>query len=170
MLPLAPLAAIFGRIPPKVWVIGAVLALLAYYRWDARSAKAEFKRAQEQAQLEHAAQVVRDATETQRRTKAIMEVADAATLQSQTDRADSDRLRAADQRLRARLAAYQANGGSANPAAAAGGQAASAPTGVPADVFGRCLDRVRLVAGYADTTRTAGEACERSYDALSELP
>lgn len=76
------------------------------------------------------------------------------------DRADLD---AAGRDLRVRLAAAVA---AARAASAAGGEAASDPIGVLADVLVRADDRAALLAAYADSARVAGLTCERSYDAL----
>lgn len=41
------------------------------------------------------------------------------------------------------------------------------PARVLADVFGRCIARVRLLADLADERGRAGATCERSYDSLT---
>ena len=70
--------------------------------------------------------------------------------------------------FRVRLNAYLSASRGAQPAAAASGSAPAAdPLGVLADVLGRADDRAQVLAAYADQSRIAGLACERSYDALT---
>jgi hypothetical protein len=76
------------------------------------------------------------------------------------DRADADR---AGLDLRVRLTAAVA---AARAAAAAGSAPAGDPIGVLADVLVRADDRAAVLADFADRSRAAGLACERSYNAL----
>jgi hypothetical protein len=70
--------------------------------------------------------------------------------------------------VRAVTAAATARGaGAADPAAASAGTAAEDPAGVLADVFGRCVERVRVLAAIADERGAAGAACQRAYEALT---
>jgi len=52
----------------------------------------------------------------------------------------------------------------------AGGAPAVDAAGMLADVLGRCIARVRFLASVADERGTAGELCERSYEALNPSP
>lgn len=166
MIPLAPALNVLRAVPLWAWALGAAVAWGGFHRWRAIDARADFQAAQQQAQLEHAAQLARDTAETQRRTKTIMEAADAATIQSQANRADAYRARAALERVRAQLAAHQADGRPADPPAA-GSSAPAADAGmVPAELLGRCGTRILELARLADERGTAGAACERGYDAL----
>lgn len=96
------------------------------------------------------------------------EAFNAATHDLDAARADADAARSALDRLRQRAsvlaaAARQAGPG---PAPASPGQAASAPADLLADVLSRAADRARELADYADRARIAGQACERSYEAV----
>lgn len=166
MIPIGPVLGVLRAVPWWAWLLGAALAWGGWHRWRAIDARADFERAKVQAQAEHAAQLERDTRETQRRTRTIMEAADAATIQSRAHRADADRARAALERVRAQLAAHQADRRPADPSAA-GSSAPAADAGmVPAELLGRCGTRILELARLADERGTAGAACERGYDAL----
>ena len=166
MIPVPVLAAL-RAVPLWAYALAAALAWGGVERWRANDARADLERAIAQAQAEHAAQRDRDARETQRRTRTVMEAADAATLQSQADRAAADAARSAADRLLARLAAAQAHARARDSAAAGGCAATDAAATVQADVLGRALGAARELGAYADAARTAGTACERSYEALT---
>jgi hypothetical protein len=145
---------------PAHAVIGATALAVAsaglggWAGWDWRDASAQRERvaAVEEYQREEAA--LRGRME-QSHERALEELA-----RLRIDRADAD---AAGRDLRVRLAGAVA---AARAASAAGGEAAGDPIGVLADVLGRADERAGVLAGYADEARTAGLACERSYDAL----
>lgn len=103
------------------------------------------------------------------RLTALQERADEADRQALAARADVAIADAAAGRLQQRLAAYlaAARQASGNPAPPQAGETATDPAGVLADVFGRCVARVRFLADLADERGIAGTACEGSYDALS---
>jgi len=84
-------------------------------------------------------------------------------------RADAAIAAAATGRLSARIAALVASAREArsNPQAIPPSEATADPIGMFADVLGRCVQRVRLLADYADAARVAGETCERSYNSLT---
>lgn len=137
--------------------------------------------AQTQAQIEReratAAAIAASASEharqvEQARAESIRQAQETHNAQARTLAADADRARGAADRLQHALniAAHTlraTGGGAGNPATATGGPAASADPGVLPDVLGRCVERVRVLAEHADTTRAAGQLCERSYDALT---
>lgn len=107
--------------------------------------------------------------EEQRRAEAQREVVEAYERQIQKVRADAAIADAAAGRLRDRVAALVAAARQAaqHPGAAASGPATDDATGMLADVLGRCVTRIRFLAAVADQRGAAGQACERSYDALS---
>lgn len=128
-----------------------------------------------------AAESERRRLEEARTRKAQQEAIDAAEQQAAQARADKIIAEAAsgalqrryEQRVRdlvrAVTAAASARGEGQGGAAAAGpGPAADDAAGVLADVFSRCLDRVRVLADIADRRGAAGQACERAYDALTD--
>lgn len=143
------------------WVIAGALAgavglfaggTWAGMRWEAGAHQAAVAAAVK-AEADRFATVVNDQQEIARHAKKAAESA----------RVDA---RASDlhaRQLRGQLAAVRA----AHPPAACGGEAAGDAIGVLADVLERADTRARVLAEYADAARTAGQACERAYDALT---
>lgn len=128
---------------------------------------AEQLREQEQTAREA---VTKARAEGERRYANLMEIATNA--QTELDRARADAAGAADAagRLRQRIAALAAaRCPAASDTAAAGSSAPAEPAGdLLADVQRRLDEAATDLAGFADRARTAGAACERSYDALME--
>lgn len=106
--------------------------------------------------------------EEQRRTAAQTEIANDAFQQASEAR---DHARAADTARRELLARVTALANSVrrpgDPGSAVPGAATRNPVLLLADVLGRADKRAGELAAYADAARIAGQACERSYDALS---
>jgi hypothetical protein len=106
--------------------------------------------------------------EEQRRLFEQAEIANAAKKEADQARADARAADAIAGRLRQRVAdlvaASRAGGDST---ATSGGSAAGDPIGMLADVLGRCDRRAGILAQYADAARIAGQACERTYEALT---
>lgn len=94
--------------------------------------------------------------------------------QTKTDdlQRDRDRAAAASRSLRDQLATERARAtaAAADPQAAEGCRAAGASAAVLAELLGRCSDRRRELADYADRSRIAGELCQQSYEALKLHP
>lgn len=167
--------AIFAT--PQRILCFAVLVALALaggavwvYRSERDAARAEL--AQERLDAARAqVKAVDDARiEEQRRTAAQTEIANAATKDLEGARADAAAANDAAGRLRQRVAELLAAGrATGNPAAAGSGPAAGDPLGVLADVLSRADQRAGILAKYADAARIAGQACERSYDALTVI-
>ena len=104
--------------------------------------------------------------EEQRRAQVQTEALNEAKRQADAARADADSANRAAERLRKRANVAFSSPGSADPAASASGSAASNPASVYADVLGRLGDAAGQLAAIADERGIAGNACERSYDAL----
>lgn len=168
MPPIAPILSVLSKVPLWAWALAAVVAWGGWHRYRAIDARADFQRAQVQAQAEHAEQLAQDAAETKRRTKAIMETSDAATIRSQNDRAAADAARGAADRLRQRLAAVQADTRAVDTSTATGCQATIAAADLHSQVLERVVSAARHLGEYADAAATAGQACERSYDTLKD--
>ena len=132
---------------------------------DQQAAETAAAIASEREQAMHAALV-----ETSRRLTAQQEAARAAANQARQARADAADAAGAAERLRQRAAELAVSAGACDPAAAAGGPAASAPGLVLADMLGRLEARGRDAAAALDAAATAGAACERSYEALTRQP
>ena len=95
------------------------------------------------------------------------EIVRAANTATSAARADADRVRVALDRLR-RAAAAATRGGdpAAHPAAAAGSAPAGATADLPPDLLWRLGQAAGELAAFADTSRTAGLACERDADSV----
>jgi hypothetical protein len=131
-------------------------------RWTAE----DLKRAQVAAAAQEAARA-----EEQRRTAAQKEATDEADKKLARARADVVIADAAAGRLQQRVSALlsAARGGQVpvDPTATQPGQAADDAAGVLANVLFRCVGEYRRMAAIADERGTAGEACVKSYDALT---
>jgi hypothetical protein len=95
------------------------------------------------------------------------EIIRAANTATTAARADADRVRTALDRLR-RAAAVAPRGGdpAAHPATAAGSAPAGAAADLPPDLLWRLGQAAGELAAFADTSRTAGLACERDADSV----
>ena len=122
------------------------------------------------AAADRAASASEVTSENSRRLVAVQGASDAAHLQAERDRVAAAAARGAAERLRQRVAAVEAAARTSDPAAAGQCQAADAATAVLADVQRRIDDAAGQLAAYADSARTAGQACERAYDALIANP
>jgi hypothetical protein len=164
---IAKLLGWVARVPWWAWALAALLGWGLMQGHRVKAAKAEYAAAQVKAEKERAEAAARDRLETDRRTRAIMEASDAATIQARTNADAAARARAALDRVLLALPARPANAGAAG-ASAPGSSAPATNAGlVPADVLRRCGERVLGLAQYADAARTAGSACERAYDSLT---
>jgi hypothetical protein len=137
-------------------VLGAA-GLGGWAGWDWRDARAQRERvdAVEEAQHEEAA------------LRGRMEESHARTLEElarlRIDRADLDR---AGRDLRVRLAGAVAAARAASTAGSSPAPGDGDPIGVLAGVLERADATAADLADFADRSRAAGVACERSYDAL----
>lgn len=161
-----------------VWVGLLVAALLAVGLQTYRLASEQAAHADTRAQhAEHIADLERDAreavlaarTEERRRTSEVQKAADEAHQALERARADAAAAADAGQRLRDRIAAITATCGRAasDPGPASGSAPAVATADLLADVQRRLGEAAQGIAAFADQARTAGLACERSYDALT---
>ncbi|MEX3556616.1 MAG: DUF2514 family protein [Burkholderia gladioli] len=150
---------------PRVWLavllalfIGSGVGYVGGHRAATKSEQAK----QQKATL---AAVNAARVEEQRRTAAQQEIADEASKQRNVARADAATAASAADGLRRQVAALVSRARHSTPAA--GSAPADDPIGVLADVLGRADERAGELAAYADRARIAGQACERSYDALT---
>lgn len=155
----ASLFKLFSRVPWWVWVAAGV----AVWGWSGHARYGALKKdVVEQTAKSDKEQ--RD--EEKRRALEHAKMLDKAVAEREQSRLDADRARAAEQRLRRKLADEQARArseASRDPASAAGWTAAEAL----GKVLGDCVARYRELGEEADRARDAGLACERAYDALS---
>lgn len=125
--------------------------------WDWRDARAKRERAA----------AVEDALKEEAALRGRMEESHARTLEElarlRIDRADLDR---AGRDLRVRLAAAVAAASAASAAGSAPAPGGGDPIGVLAGVLERADATAADLADFADRSRAAGLACERSFDAL----
>jgi len=98
------------------------------------------------------------------------EAIDAAATSLAQARSDAAGARSALDRLRERAAlhAAAARPPGPDPAPASPGPAASAPADLLANVLSRAADRAQQLAAFADESRAAGLACQRSYEAVRQ--
>ena len=159
-------------------VIAAILAGAFGLGWAARGHKADAdinalvaKHAKEQAEratqhAQHVEQVRKEERDTQR---LIQEAQDAETKKREAAEAARRRadvnarsLRDDLQATRAELAALKDD-----PFASPRCKAAAASGAMCADLLGRCSERRRELAEFAESSARAGELCVRSYEALT---
>jgi len=115
---------------------------------------------------EHARQVE------QARAESIRTAQEAHDAQARSLAADAGRARVAADRLQYALniaarTLRATSGPASNPSAADSGPTAGTDPGMSAELLGRCVSRVRALAEYADTSRAAGQLCERAYTSLT---
>lgn len=153
----------------RYWYIAAIAALVALLGVQqvrvssAKQAFAEY-RAQNEANIRAAAEAQR--AEEQRRQAAVDE--EAKNVQKQIEQLQNDLRDAAAAADSLRGAAAAAAGRARKSACApAGGKATRDDAGVLAIVLGMADEAAGRMAEAADRARTAGAACERSYDALT---
>lgn len=132
--------------------------------WRLGSQIAELRQGYEQ-KLNDAIQAAR--AEEQRRTAEVQKAADEAFKREEQARADADAARSAGERLRDQLAKARA-AIRVNPATPAASEAADATERMLADVQSRLDEATDRIARFADQAHTAGTACQRSYQALTE--
>lgn len=159
-------AKIVRALPVWLWALLLALGWGAWQRHNAKAVAAEFQQAQQQAAAERERKLAAELAETARRLAANKKVIEDAEQNAARLRADADAAAAGERRLRARLAALQANPRAADPAAAGGSAPAGEAIGVLTDVLGRCITRVRELGRFADEAHAAGLACEQSYTSL----
>lgn len=131
------------------------------WRWD----RAEARQAAHVATLREGA-MHQALIETTRRLTAQTEATDAAATRARRARADAAAADAAADSLREHVARLAARAAGDDPAAAGGGQAAADAARMLAELQRRADERAGILARIADERGTAGELCERAYDAL----
>lgn len=157
-----------AKVPWYAWVIAALLAWGGVHKHRAAAAKAEFQAAQVKAREEQAEQKAKDDAQSARRTKVIMEAADAANLKAQTARDDAVRARSTLDRVLNTLVAHPPDSGASSAAIAASSAPATDTGSVPAELLRRCGAQYLEMAAIADQRGTPGATCERSYDSLNQ--
>lgn len=164
------------RLAIELAVLGVLTAALGAQTWRLHSEQTG--RAQDAAAFSEQRTLASRATalaesaariEEQRRAAALQGNVDEAEKKLAAARADIAIRDATAGRLQRRVADLVARAREAarNPVAAVAGAPADDPTGVLADVLGRCVARVRLLATVADERGTAGATCEQSYRSLT---
>lgn len=160
---MGPALSILRLVPVWAYVLALALGWGAFQRHQAKQAAATLAAQQQQASQAREQALAATIQETERRLAAQKEVTDHANAEQGRIRADAGRALSERDRLRARLAALQADARRPHPPASA----ASAAGGL-ADLLGQCADRYSAVAGEADRAVVAGLACQQSYEALTQ--
>ena len=164
---LSPIFSFLKLIPWWAYAIAACLAWGGYQRYQVKRVAAEYQEAQATAATERQKALEATIAETSRRLRVQQEVIKNADVQVTAARAAAARASDAASRVLQRFVIVEALARSGDTAASGPGQAASAPSVLLRDVFGRCVTRVRQLAEYADSARIAGTACEAQYESLT---
>jgi ABC-type Na+ efflux pump permease subunit len=139
-------------------------AATAEARTELANLKTTYAQAAQKAEADARAEETRREAEKQ-------EIVDAARKQSEDAIAAVSRADAAADGLRGQLAKYSAAIRAAtNPGAGKGGPPAAASLDLLVGVLQRSDEATGELARFADDSRIAGLACERSYDALTGVP
>ena len=165
-LVLAPVWSLLRSIPWWAYVIALVLAWGGWQRHRAQSVAATYQKAQAEASAKREAELAKSIAETERRLEAQRKVTDHAIVQTAAAKRDAVGAAAAAASLRIRLAAFNSGSGASNPATPTGGDTATSSVDLLANVLSQCVERVRVLAEYADQSRIAGDACVGAYSAL----
>jgi hypothetical protein len=164
-------------IPARAWEVllaaGLALALLGvavHHERQVGARKAQATLAAERARAVSAATAATAANQAEgdRRSAALKDIADESQRLSTRAVVDAADAHAAAGRLLERVADGRA--AACHPAAPGSGPAADAASPVLDDVLPRVLEAAGQLAAYADQARIAGDACQRSYDALTRPP
>lgn len=155
----------------SLWKLAAVLAALCLafvggcrYEGTKRDAQEATERTRQALAQVNA--VDRARAEEQRRIQTLSEIANDATKQADRARADARAAGATAERLRQRVATLLRD--ASNPALTGAGSAEPGPAVVLSDVFTWADNRAGELAEALDAARIAGQACERSFDALTD--
>ena len=157
-------------VPVWAWALVACLAWGGIQHQRAKAAGEILRQQQAAAAAAEAGALRQSITETERRLSAHQEIASAAQAQADKNARAAAGARAAADRVRRDAAALAASAAAGHPATTGQCAAADAAAGVLADMLGPAADRAVELAGAADAARTAGQACERAYDALRGRP
>jgi hypothetical protein len=159
---LKPIVSVLRAIPWWAYAIAICLAWGAWQRHRANATAAEYQHAQAEAAQQREAALAASIAETARRLAAQQEATRNADAQTLKARGNAAAAGAAADRLRAKLAAVNADAGASHSTAAS-----ASATGRLADILATCADRYRDVAASADRAVIAGSACVASYEALT---
>lgn len=156
---LLPLAAVFAAL---------CLVLAGYEHLQAERVRTQLNNLQRDTDEARRMQTEANARELARRALKQSEVVHAQVQATQAADAAADRARADRNRLHDALAAVVAAHATPDPAAPAHCPPANPAAAVLAGLLDRCVERREELARFADRAWIAGEACERSYDALTD--
>lgn len=159
---MTALLSLAKGIPIWAWALVAALAWGGWQRHLATSRADTLRQAEAAAAAEQIQAAQAAASETARRLQAQEEVSRVAIAKAQSNARAAADARAAAERVRVAAQSLAASAASSDPATADQCEANRLT-----DVLGRCVSRLVGVAEAADRAVAAGEACQRSYDALT---
>lgn len=157
---------LLSAIPFWAWLVGALAMAGGWQKFQASRAQSKLAAQELVAERSRGDALHAGVLEVNRRLTKQQEAANAADLRAR--RASADKLAAdnAAGKLRDYASRLAGSAAACDPAAAPVGSPAGAPAVVLADMLGRVEARGRELAAEADRRGTAGEECQRRYDAL----
>lgn len=168
-MPLAQLRAILALIGALAVASAGWWLHHTGYEAGAAEVQAKWDKAQAERIEATLARTQADRSEEQRRTDEQRKAINDAHAQTTAAQTDAARLRSDLYSLRS-YTCKPALGGAAtgNPSVVGPGAPASAADTLPADVLARLGEAAGVLAEYADASRIAGTACQRSYESLTK--